>query len=75
MPYYIVSFQDQNWEDDGGAHDPVLVELSEDDWRKLMDISVLPKDSEFYTQIEESYVGPSVLPVLVSGYGTVWTSW
>lgn len=72
--YIIVSFQDQNWEDDGGAHDPVLLHVTADQLERLVKTGVLSKDSNLYTELEAAHASVP-MPVAIHWYGAVWTSY
>ena len=72
--YLIVSLQDQNWEDDGGAHDPSLLHVTADQLAQLNKADTLSTESDLYTQLDAARVAVA-MPVTIHWYGTVWTSY
>lgn len=72
--YIIVSFQDQNWEDDGGAHDPALLHVTTDQLEQLSKTDMLSKDSDLYNELDAARVNVP-MPVTIHWYGTVWTEY
>jgi hypothetical protein len=80
MRFAVVSFQHENWDDDAGMHDPVILELNDADWDHYISnvkddpSSVLSNEGYEYLQglaIESSI--PHELKI--EWIGTIWWSY
>lgn len=83
MKLVVIVQQEENWEDDGGAHDPVLVQVSDEDLAFLQGIS--PEGDDYYVVtdaenervnqiIEHGLVPEWRFPCEIHGVFNIWWS-
>jgi hypothetical protein len=72
MKNIVINVQEENWQDDGGAHDPFAITVTEEDYQFLKSDGV-KSDDEIEVILDRSpYVD---LPAQIDDVFVVWTSW
>lgn len=76
MKTVVVSFQHENWEDGGGAHDPKIVQISDEDFDMLARFRVLDLGDEdqekLYDRLERGIIRNPQFPLQIDYARTVW---
>lgn len=79
MKTLVVSFQHENWEDDGGEHDPEIIQISDEDFVMLDSIDVLDRgdadQEELYNRLLSSIIREPEFPLQIDYAMTVWFSY
>lgn len=74
MKTVVMVMQEQNWEDDGGAHDPFVVQLSDEDYQELKSIGILEKSGaheELYDRVWNGII-EAKFPLQIDDVLNVW---
>ena len=82
---YVVTFQHENWEDDGGDHDAFIVVVPESIGKRLEEVELLPmscvEDDEDRAEPDADLVealttyrmpAPYSLPIFIDGVLNIW---
>ncbi len=71
MKNVVVSFQHENWEDDGGDHDPKLYSVSDEMFDRLEKLEGM--DEVYSEDFEDIVLSPSPeLPCTLDGVFNIW---
>jgi hypothetical protein len=80
MKTIVVSLQHENWEDDGGDHDPFVTQIDDNDYSALVESDILKiydddgNDSDHATLIERLRAGKCepFYPLRIDNVFTIW---
>jgi hypothetical protein len=80
MRYAVVSFQHENWDDDAGMHDPVILELNDADWNAYIELAKADPsfilDNGAYEYLQGLAIESSIPHELkIEWIGTMWWSY
>ena len=70
----VIVMQEQNWEDDGGAHDPFVVTISDEDYEELRQIELLERSGaheELYERMNDGMIDPTY-PLQIDDVLNIW---
>jgi hypothetical protein len=70
MKTIVCSLQEQNWEDDGGDHDPFVVQVSDTEFADLTKDDEIV-DSAVADDLRDRGI-PLTAPVTIDWVGTIW---
>lgn len=74
MKTLVISLQEQNWEDDGGDHDPFITQLNDADYAELQKGEVLSSESTLVETLRKNTI-VEVFPMTIDAVETVWISY
>ena len=69
----LASIQDNNWEDDGGDHDPILLSVTPEQLDLIQTTDSFETESEEFDELMKCLVVEHDWPVTIHWYGTIWT--
>ena len=70
----VIVMQEQNWEDDGGSHDPFVVTISDEDYEELRAVSMLERSGaheELYERMNAGMIDPTY-PLQIDDVLNIW---
>lgn len=70
----VIAEQEQNWEDDAGAHDAYVVKISDEDYEELKKIHMLEKSGsheELYNRVCDGIITPE-FPIQIDDVLNIW---
>lgn len=71
----VIVMQEQNWEDDGGAHDPFVVTISNEDYQELKGINIMERSGQhedLYDRVWDSIVRDPQFPMQIDDVLNIW---
>lgn len=70
MKIVALNLQEENWEDDGGAHDVFLAQISDEDFAMIETANTVSyEDAE---RLEKAIYQPTEWPVAIDGVFSAW---
>jgi mannitol/fructose-specific phosphotransferase system IIA component len=70
----VIVMQEQNWEDDGGSHDPFVVTISDEDYEELRAVDMLERSGaheELYERMNAGMIDPTY-PLQIDDVLNIW---
>ena len=71
----VIVMQEQNWEDDGGAHDPFVVTISDEDYEELKGVDIMERSGQhedLYDRVWKSIVADPQFPMQIDDVLNIW---
>lgn len=87
MKTFVINFQDVNWDDDGGDHDPFVIQMEDEDMiARLHSTEFIPgnintsepddmkrKNADLKIAIDNAIIVNPEYPLTVDGVFVIWT--
>ena len=70
----VIVMQEQNWEDDGGSHNPFVVTISDEDYEELRKVELLEQSGaheELYERMNAGMIDPTY-PLQIDDVLNIW---
>lgn len=75
MKTVVIGMQEQNWEDDAGAHDPFITTISDEDYQEIQNIEIMEcsgAHEDLYNRIEAGVVSDPTFPMQIDDVLMIW---
>lgn len=75
MKTIVYNLQHENWEDDGGDHDPVILEIEDSEYEEIVMAGVLESDTPLFEKLSAARRDDAqsvTFPIQVDDVMTIW---